>query len=59
MSYDIDKDKVKVLEDFIFLHKKKPGAAASSVASVIGVLVGLKPSAVIDFNSDECLKFDE
>lgn len=59
MSYDIDKDKVKVLEDFIFLHKKKPGAAASSVASVIGVLVGLKPSAVIDFKSDECLKFDE
>ena len=49
MSYDIDKDKVKALEDFIFLHTKEPNIAASSMASILGVLIELKPSAIIEF----------
>lgn len=41
------------LEDFVFSVKEKPGAAAGTIADIIGVLIGLKPAMLADFDNNE------
>lgn len=46
----MDKEKIIELENYIFAHHTKTGVAASATADIIGVLIGVKPSAISSFN---------
>ena len=54
----MDKNAITKLEDYIFKHKAKPGVAASVVAGIIGVMIGVKPATVFFFNADEFAELD-
>ena len=54
----IDKEKMIKLENYIFEHHKKPGLVAAMMSEIVGVLVDLKPAAIVDFDGDEILGSD-
>ena len=54
----MDKNAIAKLENYIFEHKIKPGVAASIVAGITGVMIGVKPATVFLFNADEFTELD-
>ena len=46
------------LEDYIFKYKIKPSTAASMMADLIGVMIGIKPSAIGHFEAEEFSNID-
>ena len=54
----MDRNLISKLEDYIFGHKIRPDVAASMMADFIGVIIGIKPSAISHFEAEEFLNID-
>lgn len=54
----MDRDLLSKLEDYIFEHKIRPNVAASMMADFIGVMIGIKPAAIGNFEAEEFLNID-
>jgi hypothetical protein len=54
----MDKNVIIKLEEYLFKHKVKPSVAASMVAGIIGVIIGVKPATTSFFDADEFVKLD-
>lgn len=54
----MDKNIITKLENYIFEHKAKPGVAASIVAGIVGVMIGVKPATVFSFDANEFAELD-
>ena len=54
----MDKNAITKLENYIFEHKAKPGVAASIVAGIVGVMIGVKPATVFSFDANEFAELD-
>lgn len=49
----MDREKIIELENFIFEHHTKAELAASAMADFMGVIIGVKPAAVTDFEIEK------
>lgn len=49
----MDREKIIELENFIFEHHTKAKIAASAMADFMGVVIGVKPSAITDFEIEK------
>lgn len=54
----MNRDLLSKLEDYIFEHKIRPNVAASMMADFIGVMIGIKPAAIGNFEAEEFLNID-
>ena len=57
-EYKMNIEILQKIEKFLFKYKEKGAGAAFAIADVVGVLIGLKPSAVICFSNTEMEKAD-
>jgi hypothetical protein len=60
MFYNVfmDKAKLKKIENYLFWHCKRRFDAASAMSSIIGVIIGLKPSCCCIFSEENLCRFD-
>ena len=49
----MNRDAIIKLEEFLFVHKKKPNVAAHMMADYLGVMIGIKSAAVNYFDATE------
>lgn len=54
----MNKEVITNLENYLFEHKNKPHVAASMMADYIGVIIGVKPSAINHFDATELPSID-
>lgn len=54
----MDREKIIKLENYIFEHHTRADMAASAMACYMGVIIGVKPAAVSDFEFEEFIKID-
>ena len=54
----MDTKDITKIEDFLLKNKKHDVGAALNMTDVIGVLIGLKPTALIGFSSEEMKRAD-
>lgn len=54
----MDREIIAKLENYIFEHKSKPHAAASMMADLLGVMIGVKPASIDHFGAKELSEID-